>query len=288
MGAGRLVHLLLNAPRRRSRLALAMLASTALAGCNHLFYQPYRGVYALPAKPYRSVRIPTEDGLTLHGFWIPARGEPRGTVVQFHGNAGNVTSHFLALEWVTNHGLSLLAFDYRGYGRSPGRASVEGLDRDARAAIHFAQHALPQGTWEQDLVLIGQSLGGAVLLTSYGRLEDRRRVRAVVVEGTFHSYSEVAASVLWQSGAFMPLSGFAYALVSDDYSPAPFIAEVAPTPLLVIQGGRDRVVNPRFGRVIHALAAEPRELWEVPWAGHLRVFTSRVQQARLIRYLERL
>jgi fermentation-respiration switch protein FrsA (DUF1100 family) len=265
--------------------AAALLFATS--GCNFLFYHPYRGVYALPERPYHAVEIPTEDGLALHGWWLPAQGTPRGTVVQFHGNAGNVTSHFLSLEWVADYGLSLLAFDYRGYGRSPGRPSPEGLDRDARAAIRFAQQ-LPQGSWEADLVLMGQSLGGAVLLTAYGRLEDRRRVRALVVEGTFHAYSEAAASVLWESKLLLPFTGFAYALVSDDYSPAPYVARVAPTPLLVIHGTRDRVVPPRFGRVVYALASEPKTLWEVPGGAHLRLFTTEARRERLVRHLERL
>jgi fermentation-respiration switch protein FrsA (DUF1100 family) len=284
MGAGRFVPLLL------SLRLLALLASSALlAGCNGLFYFPYRGVYALPEGPHRDVRIPTEDGLELHGWLLPARGEQRGTVVQFHGNAGNVTSHFLSLEWVTEHGLALLAFDYRGYGRSPGRPSPAGVDRDARAAIRFAR-TLPRGAWSSDLVLVGQSLGGAVLLSTYGRLpvQDRERVRAVVVEGTFHSYSEIAASVLWRTGVFLPFAGFGYALVSDAYAPARYIARVAPTPLLVVHGERDRVVPFAFGRAVFALSAEPSQFWRIRGAAHLRAFASAREQERLIAYLESL
>jgi fermentation-respiration switch protein FrsA (DUF1100 family) len=285
MGAGRFIPLFLSV-----RALVALVASSApLAGCNGLFYFPYRGVYALPEGPHRDVSIPTEDGFALHGWLLPARGEQRGTVVQFHGNAGNVTSHFLSLGWVTGHGLALLSFDYRGYGRSPGSPSPEGLDRDARAAIRFA-HTLPRGAWASDLVLVGQSLGGAVLLSTYGRLptDGRERVRAIVVEGTFHSYSEIAASVLWRTGLFLPFAGFGYALVSDAYAPAPYIARVAPTPLLVVHGDRDRVVPIAFGRAVFDLSAEPRRFWSVRGAGHLRAFASDREQERLIAYLESL
>jgi fermentation-respiration switch protein FrsA (DUF1100 family) len=268
--------------------AFALLASVGVssAGCSGFFYFPERRALGEPRQPFREVRIPTRDGLTLSGWFFPAQGAARGTIVQFHGNAGNVTSHFRQLAWVTRYGYSLLTFDYRGYGQSPGEPSQRGLELDALAAIDFAER-LPRASTGQDLVLYGQSLGGAVLLHAYASVRERSRIRVLVVESTFHSYSEAAASVCWRTPLLFPFTGFAYAWVSDAYAPASTIGAVAPTPLLVIHGDHDDVVPVAFGYAIYRLAREPRELWIVPGGGHVEAMRRVDYRARLIDYLER-
>ncbi|HEY6724430.1 MAG TPA: alpha/beta fold hydrolase, partial [Polyangiaceae bacterium] len=179
----------------RAIVTLALLG--AVSACNGFFYQPTQSLGSWPQRKFENVWLRTPDGATLHGWFFPTTAAPKGTFVQFHGNAGNVSWHYEALDWVVDHGYQLITFDYRGYGRSSGYPYPEALRQDALAAIRYAQ-ALPRGSRHPDLVLYGQSLGGAVLLDALGQLADRRRVRLVVVEGTFHSYQEVAASALWR------------------------------------------------------------------------------------------
>jgi fermentation-respiration switch protein FrsA (DUF1100 family) len=243
-------------------------------------------VYALPAREYHDVTIPTHDGVELHGWFLPADAPVRGTIVQFHGNAGNVTSHFLQFAWAPQRGYAVLCFDYRGYGLSPGVPSAEGLEADALAAIHFAQH-LPESQAGDKLVLYGQSLGGAVLLHALGRVRDRRRVAAVVVEGSFHSYEDAAAGVLYRHTLLFPLTGLAYATVSDRHDPAPYVAGVSPTPLLVIHGTHDPVIAPAFGRALYELGREPKELWFVDGGGHIDLLRRPEVRDRLEAYLAR-
>ena len=243
-------------------------------------------MYALPAGEYREVTIPTHDGVKLHGWFLPARGSARGTIVQFHGNAGNVTSHFLQFAWAPQRGYAVLCFDYRGYGLSPGVPSAEGLEADALAAMHFAQH-LPVDEAGEQLVLYGQSLGGAVLLHALGHVEDRRRIGAVVIEGSFHSYEDAAAGVFYRHPLLFPFTGFAYATVSDRYDAAPHVASVSPIPLLVIHGTRDPVIAPAFGRAIYALGREPKELWFVEGGGHIDLLRRPELHDRLSAYFER-
>lgn len=251
-----------------------------------MFYHPYRGVYALPARDYHDVTIPTHDGVKLHGWFLAADAPVRGTIVQFHGNAGNVTSHFLQFAWAPERGYAVLCFDYRGYGLSPGVPSAAGLEADALAAIHFAQH-LPQAQAGEKLVLYGQSLGGAVLLHALGRVADRRRIGAVVVEGSFHSYEDAAAGVFFRHSLLFPFTGLTYATVSDRYDPAPYVGRVSPTPLLVIHGTHDPVIAPAFGRALYELGREPKELWFVGGGGHIDLLRRPEMRDRLVAYLER-
>jgi fermentation-respiration switch protein FrsA (DUF1100 family) len=206
--------------------------------------------------------------------------------VQFHGNAGNITSHYSSLEWVTARGYDFFTFDYRGYGRSGSVPSRVGVQADARAALDYAlARAKPRA--EPDLVLYGQSLGGAVLLRMLGGLSERERIRAVVVEGTFHSYQDAAAAVLWSRPMTAPLAGFGYSLVSDDFSPSAYIERVSPIPLLVIHDVRDPVVPFGFGRAVYNLAREPKELWPVDYGDHLGATRDPALRSELIAWMDR-
>jgi fermentation-respiration switch protein FrsA (DUF1100 family) len=260
----------------------------SLQGCSGFFYFPSRGLHGWPEQPFEELEFQALDGVRLHGLFFPARGAPRGTVVQFHGNAGNVTSHYTSLVWLTERGYAFFTFDYRGYGASERvRPSQAGVELDALAAMEVAE-ALPRAGSGRDLVYFGQSLGGAVLLHAYAKRPNPERVRALVIEGSFHSYQEVAASVLYRHSLLFPFTGFAYALVSDKYAPAAIIGRVSPTPLLVVHGTNDRVVPPAFGQAIYDLASEPRELWLVRGTDHLRTWNHEAARDLLAQKLDAL
>jgi fermentation-respiration switch protein FrsA (DUF1100 family) len=260
----------------------------SIQGCSGFFYFPSRGLHGWPEQPFEELEFRAGDGVRLHGLYFPAQGESRGTVVQFHGNAGNVTSHYESLVWLTERGYAFFTFDYRGYGASERvRPSQRGVELDALAAMEVAED-LPRARPGQDLVYFGQSLGGAVLLHAYATRPNRARVRALVIEGSFHSYQEVASSVLYRHWLLFPFTGFAYALVSDEYAPAATIARISPTPLLIVHGTADRVVPPAFGQAIYDLAREPRELWLVRGTDHLRTWRSETARDLLVAKLDEL
>lgn len=271
--------------KRASRALVTLALLGLVSACNGFFYQPTQSLGSWPERKFEDVWLRTPDGGTLHGWFFPTPVAPKGTFVQFHGNAGNVSWHYEALDWVVEHGYQLVTFDYRGYGRSSGYPYPEALRQDALAAIRYAQ-ALPASSRQRDLVLYGQSLGGAVLLDALGQLADRRRVRLVVVEGTFHSYQEVAASALWRRPVLFPFTGFAYATISDDHAPAQAIPSVSPTPLLVIHGDHDSIVPARFGRTIYDLARAPRALWIVPGGRHIDAMRRDEYKQRLLAVVE--
>jgi fermentation-respiration switch protein FrsA (DUF1100 family) len=158
-------------------------------------------------------------------------------------------------------------FDYRGYGRSLGFPTPEGVQLDALAALDYAEARLPRHA-DRDLILLGQSLGGAILLRALSERRSMTRVRHVVVEASFHSYQEVAASVTWRHPALFLLTGVSYGLVSDEFAPAAHVAELSPWPVLFVHGLEDEVVDPAFSGVLFSLSRAPRSLLAVPGVGH--------------------
>jgi fermentation-respiration switch protein FrsA (DUF1100 family) len=191
-----------------------------------------------------------------------------------------MTSHFQSLAWLPDSGYNLVTFDYRGYGISEGSPEPKGVHEDAVAAIRWVMANFK----DKPLYLFGQSLGGAVLLRALDDLTpiERQSIRAVTVEGGFHSYRAIARDFLsrsWTTWLFQPLGSL---LISDQYAPEESIPRVSPIPLLVIQGEEDPVVPLKFGEKIYELAREPKTFWKIQKGKHIDTFLredSRYQKA---------
>src|SRR5262249_34893292 len=100
-------------------------------------YQPVRwpeGNWYGHDLPVEEARFVADDGTRLHG-WYLRHDNPIAVVLFAHGNAGNVTGCADTLRVLHDrHRLSVMTFDYRGYGRSEGTPDEPGILQDARAA----------------------------------------------------------------------------------------------------------------------------------------------------------
>ena len=268
-------------------LSIALL----LQGCTSLFFYPDRHLYALPERfgvRYDTVHFPSTDGTELVGILMHATSpKPKGTVIQFHGNAQNVSSHFGYSYWLTAQGYQVFLFDYRGYGGSKGKPTEAGLVQDGIAAIEYVRRR-PDVDGSR-LVVWGQSLGGAVAVASLARLPDRSGVRALILEDTFESYRSIARDVLRRHWLTWPLQWLPWLLVSDRQKPAKYVDRLPKVPILVIHGDEDRVVPFRFGERLFARLKGPKEFWRVSGGVHLDAFTKYAEEfrPRLVAFLDR-
>jgi fermentation-respiration switch protein FrsA (DUF1100 family) len=193
------------------------------------------------------------DGVTLHGWFCPVPN-PRAVVLYAHGNAGNVTSYAETLKVLCEQmRVSVLAFDYRGYGKSQGEISEQGILTDARAARRWL--ARRTGVAERDIVLMGYSLGGGVVVD----LAAFDGARGLILESTFTSLPDVAAQVT-------PLPVHSLMRTRMDS-----LAKIRlyHGPLLQTHGDADRVVPIALGRQLFDAAHFPKEFVSVPGAGHI-------------------
>lgn len=203
--------------------------------------------------------------------------------MQFHGNGENMTSHFLFVWWLTLEGWDVFAFDYRGYGASGGRKSLSGAVEDGEAALAYAR-GRAKG---RPIVVLGQSLGGALALASLER-DGGEGVKGLILDSTFASYRGIARdklSQLWLTWLFQyPLSF----LVSDALAPERLAKRRKPVPLLVLHGTGDPIVPISQGRRLYEAAVGPKEFVEVPGSGHTEAFGARraAFKPAIIRFLD--
>ena len=140
---------------------------------------------------FENAWITTDDGIKLHGWYLPHKS-PRATVLFAHGSGGNMTWESEALRRLTRDlSLSVLLFDYRGYGKSEGKPNEQGLYLDARAAKQWL--AARSQVAPNEIVLLGCSLGGAVMVD----LASEEGAKALILVDTFTSVKELSHYYNW-------------------------------------------------------------------------------------------
>ena len=197
----------------------------------------------------------TRDGLRLHAWY--AAGPPKAPVLVWsHGNGGNIADRAEVLVALRARGLGVLAYDYRGYGRSEGRPSESGVYLDAKAAY---DSETAQGTEPSRIVCFGESLGGAVSI----RLAAERECASVAVVSSFTRLRDVGRH---HYGFFSALAGDRFASVS--------LLDRLKVPLFVAHGDRDEVVPYTLGEALFSAAREPKRFLRLRGYRHNDVFGS--------------
>lgn len=230
----------------------------------NFFYYPDDKIYGPDPWSAESVEFTAKDGTRLHGWFIPSATGPAenaiATVIHAHGNAGNMSAHWPLVSWLPERNFNVFMFDYRGFGKSKGRPSQAGLLDDTQSAINVVRHRSDVNP--QRLVLFGQSIGGANMVSALGN-GDREGIRAVILDSTFASYSSIANQMIPGSGFFM----------DDSYNAERFIAEVSPIPVLIIHGKADRVIPWEQGERLYDLTREPKQKITLPDGEHIDAFS---------------
>jgi pimeloyl-ACP methyl ester carboxylesterase len=264
---------------KRRTLVLFAIAASTLSSCSmldslerELVFRPvteeWRG-YSPAVVPAEEHWIPVGEGERVHAWWIRS-GQPQCTLVFFHGARVNLSGSIYRLRGFRDAGCNVLAFDYRGFGRSSARQpSEESVYEDGEAVIRWLDartgDALPR-------ILYGHSLGGPIAAEAALR---GARAAALVLESTFTSVPE------------MTRFGSLVTQRLDLLDKLPRID----LPVLIVHGAEDDVVPPEMARRLYEAARGPKRLLMVEGAGHrwvafpsigaifaqLRELTARVQ-----------
>jgi len=217
-------------------------------------YFPEKAVLHAPSSvdlDYRTIHPVTRDGVTLHGWHIPHPGA-RYTVLHFHGNAGNISHRLHLYQRWHKMGLAVLAVDYRGYGKSGGNISEDGLYEDARASWQYLTTKL--GIPASQIIIAGRSLGCAVAV----QLAIEAKAAGLVLETPFTSAPALARTFY----PWLPV-GF---LMRTKLETLGRVGQIK-IPLLIISAENDEIVPAGMAEEIYAAANEPKTLVTLP-GGH--------------------
>lgn len=140
--------------------------------------------YGIPPGQCEEVWIETSDHERLHGWYLRAK-HPIASSLYCHGNTGNLTNVAHLMPHLVDNGFNILLWDYRGYGKSSGRASIRGVIRDTFAAARFHDAIRPKNI---PSILFGFSLGGAIA----AQVVRRHPFAALILQSTFTNLSDIA------------------------------------------------------------------------------------------------
>ncbi len=263
-----------------------ILSMSLLSACNSLFFQPEKKHYIEPAQIHlqaKNIYFKTSDGLTLHGWFLPAKKQAQASILFLHGNAQNISTHIASVYWLPAAGFNVFLFDYRGYGYSEGKPSIEGLLIDFRAALDTLRNI--RGVNPEKIFIFGQSLGAAISLQGLARYKSRKKIKGLIVEGAFTGYRDLSREVLnsfWLTWPFQwPLSY----TITDCCRPIDAIKNISPVPVLIVHSKDDQIIPVHHALELYAAARAPKQLWLYNRYAHIQIFKDKKNRTRLIKYL---
>jgi fermentation-respiration switch protein FrsA (DUF1100 family) len=258
-------------------LALGVVLYLFQSSLVFLANMPGRKLDATPADIgllFDDVRITTADGERLHGWYIAAE-DPRGALLFFHGNAGNISHRLESIAIFNGLGLDVLIVDYRGYGQSTGKPSEQGTYRDAQAAWDYLVEE--RGLAPGRIVVFGRSLGGAVGAQLGARLAEEAAPAAVIIESSFTSGADMARRLY-------PIYP-AQLLTRLRFPVRDHVARLR-CPVLVVHSRDDEIIPFAMGRAVYDAAPEPKSFLELRGDHNAGFWISRsTYQAELDRFL---
>jgi len=190
----------------------------------------------------------------LHGLWLPHGRADAPVLLYLHGARWNVSGSSGRIRRMQELGFSVLAIDYRGFGRSSaGLPSEATAAEDARAAWDWLAQQHPG----KPRYIFGHSLGGAIAIDLARKVPDEQ---GTIVEGTFTSIPDVVSTFKW---GWLPVSG----LITQRFDSVRKVAEIG-SPLLVVHGSEDSLILPALGRKLFEAAQEPKQFVLVEGGSH--------------------
>ncbi len=236
-------------------VAAAMLLGGCSAWVDRWVYHPSASGGLTPGSrglEYEDLRLAAPDGVAVHAWWVP--GNREGPALVFlHGNAGNLSDRVdLIVRLHERLGLSILALDYRGYGRSEGRPTQSGLLGDALAALAEARRRAGG-----PVVLFGRSLGAAVAV----HVAARAPVEGLVLEGAFTRVADLARF-------HHPVLSWPFRRRLEPLWDNLALAPEVKVPALFLHGDRDQVVPIGLAWRLYDRYAGPKRFRTIPGAGH--------------------
>ena len=234
-------------------LILSYIAATGFIWWRQdsLVFGPSAEYHSLPdgqGLVYEDVDIEVVPGTNIRGWFVHALAEPRGAILYFHGNGGNLSSNLSRIRSFADEGFDSFSIDYEGYGASDGVPSEANLYRDADAAWEWLTKT--KGVDPQQIVVWGHSLGGGVASWCAAR----QKPRMVVLESTFTSIPDLGAQIY----PVLPIRLIAHNIFANLER-----VQAIRAPILIAHSKDDGVIPFEMGQALFRAANEPKRFVEL-------------------------
>jgi uncharacterized protein len=246
---------------RKKSIILILIVGAVIFIClysqieNFFVFHPQKNHDMLPDQlglVHKSVFFEASDGTKLHGWFFPLPG--KSPVILFcHGNAGNISHRLHNIGELLNMGFQVFIFDYRGFGKSKGSPSREGVFLDGLAAYDYLRNRL--GIPSDRIILFGRSLGAAVAT----EIASKRKANRLILESAFTSTKAMART--------MPLFALLSPFLPAHYNNLKKIEHIT-IPKLIIHGNRDEIIPFTMGEQLFEVGPEPKVFYAIEGAGH--------------------
>jgi uncharacterized protein len=242
---------------------LLLFLIVTYAGLVALLYVAQRKLIYLPDKNIESPeayglsgfsdeRATGSDGVAVQ-LWYHAAQTGFPTIVYYHGNASHIGNRAGILAALADQGFGVLGVSYRGYGKSAGAPSEQGIYADARAAIAFLTEnkKIPISS----VALFGESLGTGVAV----QMATEYPVAMLILQAPYKSVAGRAGELYY----WVPVNF----LIKDRFDSIDKIARVK-APLLIFHGELDTIIPIGHGRALYDKAASPKRSHFLPRVAH--------------------
>lgn len=238
-----------------------------LSSCTSLVYQPDKYFHTHPDQfqtKFEVFNFKSLDGTKLSAWKLLSKKPPaKNLVVFFHGNAQNLTAHFVNLVWMMEHDYDVIIFDYRGYGLSEGKPEPKGVSEDGLAFLNYGYEQFKKLGYKRFIVYT-QSLGGAVALKSLEDFKHLDDISLLVLDSTFLSPRLVARDKTNRVLQY---------LISNEFTADPRLSHLKNVPVLSIHSKEDPVVSYQLGlEVFNLVPGSKKDMWSIETPGHGNVY----------------
>ncbi|PCI70001.1 MAG: alpha/beta hydrolase [Piscirickettsiaceae bacterium] len=266
---------------------LIILFVLALSGCSSVFFFPMEKQILTPNKlglDYQNVTLAGDEQPAIHGWFMPAIGDVKGTVYFLHGNAENISTHLQSVYWLPEEGYQLFMIDYRGFGKSEGHANLPGAIEDIEAGFEWLLNKQPSHV---PIFLLGQSLGASMgIYFAATHAKAAERLSGVISDAAFTGYGDIARHAASQTWVTWLLQYPASWLMIRGYDAVDYVGTLSPIPTLIIHSKDDRVIPFEQSNLLFAAAQEPKQRL-ITKGRHIGTFNSSQNRRALLEFLRK-
>jgi len=263
-----------------------VIASLLQTACTNAFFQPLKAHIASPEQyniEYEDIYFAGQSGGKLHGWWFPSvsDSESKAHVLFLHGNGENISTHSGLVYWLTQHQYDVFIFDYRGYGKSQGKAEIEGVMSDIQSSRLYIESRRDDN---KKVFIIGHSLGASMGI--YNLAHYPQNIDGLILVSPFSDYRQITRETMDKSWLTWLFQWPASLMISAEYNPIDYVSRLPEVPKLFLYSEKDRIISSDHIIKLYDEASELKYIKKVQ-GYHNSVFAEKENQQIIVKYLDK-